>query len=360
MKDLRFRKFSALLSLCASAGLLISTGKAQTNNPATTTTTTTTTASTNPVPTPDQPAQTMEKFEVTGSYLPYSSTVTASPVVTIESSDIGQSGATDPLRLLRQLTPFFAGNGNQGTEANNGAAGESYVALRNLTTLVLINGERITGGSSPFQNGTLVDLNTIPTEMIDRIEILKDGASTVYGTDAIGGVVNIILKKNYNGFEAGIRYGSTGDGDYKTREAFIMGGASGDGYSLTVSAQHYENNVLPTTDRSIATLTPKEEAAMGFNPTSAVFFGNLPRPRRQRRPCRLDPDRDRSPRLQRGDHEPRHQEQPERTRGNAGTTRGGRNLHPGQQHAGRHGGGQRHRAQHHPLRQPADLGRAPQ
>ena len=151
----------------------------------------------------DEKAVQMEKFVVTGSYLPVSQTVTASPVVTIESSDIGQAGATDPLSLLRELTPFFAGSGNQGTEANNGAAGESYVALRNLTTLVLVDGQRITG--SPFQSGTIVDLNTIPTAMIDRIEILKDGASTVYGTDAIGGVINIILKKNYNGFEAGTR-----------------------------------------------------------------------------------------------------------------------------------------------------------
>jgi iron complex outermembrane receptor protein len=222
----------------------------------------------------DEKAVQMEKFVVTGSYLPVSQTVTASPVVTIESSDIGQAGATDPLSLLRELTPFFAGSGNQGTEANNGAAGESYVALRNLTTLVLVDGQRITG--SPFQSGTIVDLNTIPTAMIDRIEILKDGASTVYGTDAIGGVINIILKKNYNGFEAGTRFGTTGNGDYKTREGYLIGGASGNGYSLTLAAQHFENTPLLTTSRSIATLTPADEAAMGFYPTSAVFSGTYP------------------------------------------------------------------------------------
>ena len=216
----------------------------------------------------------MEKFVVTGSYLPESQIVTASPVVTIQSTDVGQSGATDPLRLMRQLTPFFAGSGNTGTEANNGAAGESNVALRNLNTLVLIDGQRIT--ASPFQSLNLVDLNTIPTAMIDRIEILKDGASTIYGTDAIGGVVNVILKKDISGFEAGVRYGSTGNSDYKTREAYIITGASGDGYSFTVAAQHFENTPLLTTDRSIATLTPTQEAAMGFNPTSSVFSGTYP------------------------------------------------------------------------------------
>jgi iron complex outermembrane recepter protein len=263
MKNLRFRMVSAMLSLGAIAGFLTNTGKAQT-----TTTTTTTT------PAPAEPTEVLQAYTVTGSYLPVSATVTASPVTTIESSDIGASGATDPLRLLRQLTPLFSGNGNQGTEANNGAAGESYVALRNLTTLVLIDGQRITG--SPFQNGTLVDLNTIPTAMIDRIEVLKDGASTIYGTDAIGGVVNIILKKNYNGFELGGDYGTTDNGDYKTRSVWIIGGATGDGFSITIGAQHFENSELLTTSRSIATLTGLQEAAMGFNTTSAVFSGSYP------------------------------------------------------------------------------------
>jgi iron complex outermembrane receptor protein len=223
--------------------------------------------------TPDTPVK-LERYEVTGSYLPVAASVTASPMVTIESSQIGQTGATDPLRLLRQLTPFFAGSGNVGTEANNGQAGESNVALRNLTTLVLINGQRITG--SPFQNLQLVDLNTIPTAMIDRVEILKDGASTVYGTDAIGGVVNVILKKNYNGFETGARFGSTKNGDFKTREGYVIGGASGDGYSLTVGAQHFENTPLLTTSRPLTTLTPADEKLMGFLPTSSVFSGTYP------------------------------------------------------------------------------------
>ena len=233
-----------------------------------------------PTATADTPPETLklEKYTVTGSFLPVSATVTASPVVTIESADIGQSGATDALRLLRQLTPYFSGSGNVGTETNNGYAGESNVALRNLVTLVLLNGQRMT--YSPFSStagGTPgVDLNTIPTSMIDRIEILKDGASTIYGSDAIGGVVNVILKKNYNGFEAGLRYGSTPNGDYKTREAYVMGGAAGDGYNLTVAAQHFENIPLLTTSRSLTTLSGNDLKAMGFNVTSAVYSRSYP------------------------------------------------------------------------------------
>ena len=218
----------------------------------------------------------MEQFVVTGTFLPVSASVTASPVLTLESSELGMSGATDPLNLMKQLTPNFAGNGNVGTETNNGGAGESNVALRNLTTLVLVNGNRmpISGTSSTNGTGGLVDLNTIPTSMIDRIEILKDGASTIYGSDAIGGVVNVLLKKDYTGFETGLRYGTTRTGDYKTRNIYIMGGVSQPGGSLTFGAQHFETTTLLTTDRPLTTMSPAAINALGYNVTSSVYSGS--------------------------------------------------------------------------------------
>jgi iron complex outermembrane recepter protein len=261
MNKLPERKFRALLLLIATTSLLAVSGYGQTADAT------------------NQQPQVLEKFTVTGSYLPVSSTVTASPVITVQSSEIGKSAATDPLNLLRQLTPYFAGNGNVGTELNNGGAGESNVALRNLTTLVLLNGQRmpISGTSSVNGTGGLVDLNTIPTAMIERIEILKDGASTVYGSDAIGGVVNIILKQNYNGFETGVRYGATSKHrDYQTRNIYIMGGVAQPGYSLTFGAQHFENTSLLTTDRPLTTLTPAEINKLGYNVTSTVYSGSYP------------------------------------------------------------------------------------
>src|ERR1041384_3578744 len=128
MNKFRSRTFTAVLSLFAGVSLLPVLASAQATPPAASSSTTAT-----------DPAQMLEKFEVTGSYLPVSSTVTASPVVTLQSSELGVSGSTDALQLLRQLTPYFAGNGNLGTEMNNGGAGESNVALRNLSTLVLVN-----------------------------------------------------------------------------------------------------------------------------------------------------------------------------------------------------------------------------
>ena len=218
-----------------------------------------------------EPAQKLEAFTVTGSYLPVSAEVNASPIVTIERTDIGKSGATDALRLLKSLTPVFAGNGNTGNEVDNGGYGESYVALRNLTTLVLLNGRRL--GNSPFSSNTsaattpTVDLNTIPLGMIDRIEVLKDGASTIYGSDAIGGVINVILRKNYNGAEFGTRYGTDQGGDYQTKEAWAIAGVAKPGASLTVGAQYFENNALGTLARKLAILDPVDLAALGQNPS---------------------------------------------------------------------------------------------
>jgi iron complex outermembrane recepter protein len=255
--NIPMRKFTATLALftVAGAGVLAQPAAA----PATS----------------DQP-QVMEKFQVTGSYLPVSASVTASPVVTLQSSEIGKSGTTDPVQLLKQLTPYFSGNGNYSTESNNGYAGESTIALRNLTTLVLINGQRLV--SSPFSNtnggSPYVDLNTIPTAMIERIEILKDGASTIYGSDAIGGVVNVILKKDYTGFEIGARYGTTGKSDYKTRTVYLIGGINRPGMSLTIGAQHFENTSLLTTDRPLTTLSPSAIAKLGYNVTSSVYSGS--------------------------------------------------------------------------------------
>lgn len=214
--------------------------------------------------------QRLDRFVVTGSYLPASAEMNASPVVTLERGAIEQAGATDVLRLLKTLTPAFSGSGNVGNEVNLQGFGESYVALRNLTTLVLVNGRRL--GNSPFSSNNssatipAVDLNTIPMGMIERVEVLKDSASTIYGSDAVGGVINVILRKNYTGLEFGGRYGSDRDGDFTTKEAWVIGGVSRPGISLTVGAQYFENTKLLSTQRKVAVLDPAELVALGQNP----------------------------------------------------------------------------------------------
>ena len=214
--------------------------------------------------------QSLDRVVVTGSYLPTAIEVNASPIFTIDRAAIEGSGATDTLRLLKSLTPLFSGSGNVGNEVNLQGSGESYVALRNLPTLVLMNGRRL--GNSPFSSNSsaatipTVDLNTIPLGMIERVEILKDSASTIYGSDAVGGVINLILRKNYDGLEIGGRYGTDREGDYTTKEAWLVGGVTRPGGSLTVGAQRFENTKLLSTQRKIAMLDPVDLVALGQNP----------------------------------------------------------------------------------------------
>src|SRR5205814_9929923 len=135
----------------------------------------------------------MEKTVVTGSLIPTAETVGPAPVDVIGSEKIQQVGSQDVLATLKALNASFAGNGNIGQSLNNGGYGESYIAIRNLPTLVLVDGQRL--NISPFSTFVQTfapDLNLIPVSMIDHIEVLKDGASTIYGSDALGGVVHII------------------------------------------------------------------------------------------------------------------------------------------------------------------------
>src|SRR5205823_1609233 len=123
----------------------------------------------------------------------------ASPVDIVTSVKIDQAGAADILNTLRKINPSFTGAGNVGAELNNNSAnpGEGNISLRNLPTLVLLDGRRL--ANSALSHGVAVDVFTLPLSMIDHIDILKDGSSSLYGSDAIGGVVNVITKKNYNG-----------------------------------------------------------------------------------------------------------------------------------------------------------------
>jgi iron complex outermembrane receptor protein len=204
----------------------------------------------------------LEKLVVTGSYLPAAADAVAIPVISIDSKVIDNSGATsNVLEILRKTVPQFSGNGNIGAgNANVGSGstnGGSQLALRNTGTLVLINGRRVAyapvGASGGFQ---FVDVNMIPVSAIQRIEVLADGASAIYGTDAVAGVVNIILKSNYQGFEVGGRYGqATSEGHAAERSAHIVGGVSNGTTSMTISAEWYKMDPIFAYQRPYSAVT---------------------------------------------------------------------------------------------------------
>lgn len=162
---------------------------------------------------------TPQRVEITGSRIKRVATEGALPVQTIRAEELQRAGITNAEQLVSILSAN--GNGqdnmisnqggdflnsliNSGRSANNGASGVSLRGLGAQNTLVLLNGRRV---SSHGLNGKSVDLNSIPIAAVDRIEILKDGASAIYGTDAIGGVMNFILKRNFTGLQASL----TGD-----------------------------------------------------------------------------------------------------------------------------------------------------
>lgn len=200
---------------------------------------------------------------VTGSLIPTASTLDVAPLDVVTAEKIQTLGNSDILQTLKKITPSLSGSLNVGQEVNNGGFGESNIAIRNQPTLVLLNGRRL--GNSSFSSGQFVDLNTIPMAAIDRVEVLKDGASALYGSEAIGGVVNIITKKNYTGTEIGGKFGAaTGKGQFYQYEASIVSGLETDRASFVAAAQFFHQDPLKTTDRSTAGMDAAELDALGI------------------------------------------------------------------------------------------------
>jgi len=172
-----------------------------------------------------EPAAKVEKIEATGSRLKRAELEGALPVTVIDRAAIEASGDASVAELLRNVT--FASFGN--TKPQSGSSGQALadVDLRGLgssRTLVLIDGRR--APKAPF-SGSAQDLNAVPLAAVERIEILSDGASAVYGSDAIGGVMNIITRKNFNGLQATYGEGNPAITGGDTREASILFGTSG-------------------------------------------------------------------------------------------------------------------------------------
>lgn len=193
----------------------------------------------------------LDKLVVTGSYIPLAADTPAIPVSIISSIDIQNSGVgTDILQVLKKTEPYFYGANNIGSDNGNISSGSSNggsaVSLRNRATLVLINGRRAAMSPVTASGGaTFVDVSLIPLAAVERIEILSDGASATYGSDAVSGVVNVILKTNYRGVELGGRYGfSPNDGNYTERSYYGVFGAGTDKTQITVSTEWKKSDPL--------------------------------------------------------------------------------------------------------------------
>ncbi|MCD8550857.1 MAG: TonB-dependent receptor [Shewanella xiamenensis] len=203
-------------------------------------------------------------FRVTGSRIQRQDMETASPVTVIDAAAIKAEGFTSVDQML-QVQTSMAGAAI-GSTTNNGADGVAQVDLRGMgsqRTLVLLNGRRMVNSGSGADSA--VDLNSIPVAMIARVEILKDGASAVYGSDAIAGVVNIITKKDFDGFQLDFNGSGTDKGDGQNGDVSALYGFNTDGGNYTFGAAYSDRRGVIQGDRSWT-----EPGASSFIPTGSL------------------------------------------------------------------------------------------
>jgi len=237
-------------------------------------------------------AQNLKGVVVTGSLIRRVDIETASPVVTLDRAALTAAGSPTLGNVLQQLPSVSgiatnpANNSNGGGVASpslEGGNGASRVSLRGLgtnRTLVLVNGQRLINA----------DLNMIPQAMIERTDVLAEGASTVYGSDAVGGVVNFILRQHFNGVEADVNSGISSHGDGQRHSIQLMGGKDGDNYNIVgglgynkydpifATRRAFSKNALylysgvPTKSGSFSIPTGRIQIPASFN----SIYGNCP------------------------------------------------------------------------------------
>ncbi|MGR6501801.1 TonB-dependent receptor plug domain-containing protein [Shewanella sp. Koi 1] len=194
-------------------------------------------------------AEKVERIEVTGSRIKRSDLEGASPVTTISSEDMKMEGNLTVADALRNsnLNTFGSFSERSGSSAQS----QATIDLRGAgsdRTLVLIDGKRFPG--SPTLGGGSANLNAIPMAAVERIEILTDGASSTYGSDAIAGVVNIIMKKNYQGIEFNVGSGSReADGGQTSKEFSVVAGYQMDKGNITFAFDHQDRKGISDGDR---------------------------------------------------------------------------------------------------------------
>ncbi|MCW8833578.1 MAG: TonB-dependent receptor plug domain-containing protein, partial [Colwellia sp.] len=191
----------------------------------------------------------VERIEVTGSRIKRADMEGANPVQVITREDLVASGISNMGDILQEI-PSVAGAATN-TAINNGGSGAIRVSLRGLgspRTLVLLNGRRMVASGTGANSS--VDLSTIPTAIVKRVEVLKDGASAIYGSDAIGGVVNIITRDDFEGFELNAGYDiGTEESDGETKSFDFTIGFSGDKGNAVINAYYVEQGAQWSGDR---------------------------------------------------------------------------------------------------------------
>ena len=202
-----------------------------------------------PPPAPEPAVAELETVQVTGSRIPRSQIEGPAPITVMTAEDIKAGGFTSVPDVLQSLTQ---NGGETQSQQSAGAAdfspGAQQVDLRALGpnhTLVLVNGRRIADFPMPFGGrSNFTDISSLPLGMIDRIEVLTGSASAIYGSDAISGVVNFILKKQADGITVDYRYGQTEKGDAQSHRLNLSGGLSKGNFNLVAGLEYRRQDPL--------------------------------------------------------------------------------------------------------------------
>lgn len=212
----------------------------------------------------EEDAADAERIVVTGSRIRQAQAEGINPVQVLSREELERTGLKTVGDILQRLPAAgsalntrFNSSGNFGFPPDGGGigAGAAEVALRHLDakrTLVLVDGVRWVNGSSASGVSNSVDLNTIPISIIDRIEVLEDGASSIYGSDAIAGVVNIITRKDFDGLEFNAYGGAYDEGDGETGQFDLALGATGDRHRVFFSISHYDQQKVDSIERELS------------------------------------------------------------------------------------------------------------
>mgnify|MGYP000117588792 CR=1 FL=1 len=196
----------------------------------------------------EEGADKVERIQVTGSRIKRTDLETAQPVTTFTAADIMASGAPTLEQFVQALP--LANGGQYGSNVNNGGTGTVTMNLRGLgssRTLVLVNGRRYSG-----------DISTVPMAAVKRVDILRDGASTVYGSDAIAGVVNFITNTEFEGAQVDVRYQESSEGDGESESISFLSGVSSDKGNVIFSGTYEKREAIYGSQRDYSSCPPTE------------------------------------------------------------------------------------------------------
>ncbi len=218
-------------------------------------------------------AQELDRVEVTGTRIRQADIQTEQPVLTISRQDIERQGFQTVADILQNISATGTPPISRAQPLSAGeAAGGTYISLRGLgaaRTLVLLNGRRL-----GITTSGLADISTVPAAAVERIEVLKDGASSIYGSDAIAGVINIITRSRFEGARASAYYGQYGEGDGETTTGDFVMGFAGERGSLTTAAEWGTEDRVRAADRDFSAF-PRSSLHPTDNWTTVGQFGGF-------------------------------------------------------------------------------------